>query len=94
MASEGYRVAVVGATGQVGTLMLQLLRERRFRASEIVPFASKRSAGRELGEGLVVRALSDDAVEGFDLAIFSAEDVLRYLRGERPNHLINPGART
>jgi len=72
MASEGYRVAVVGATGQVGTLMLQLLRERRFSASEIVPFASNRSAGRELGEGLVVRALDDDAVEGFDLAIFSA----------------------
>ena len=72
MASEGYRVAVVGATGQVGTLMLQLLRERRFSASEIVPFASNRSAGRELGEGLVVRALNDDAVEGFDLAIFSA----------------------
>jgi len=72
MASEGYRVAVVGATGQVGTLMLQLLRERRFSASEIVPFASNRSAGRELGEGLVVRALDDDGVEGFDLAIFSA----------------------
>src|SRR5207248_2686143 len=72
MASEGYRVAVVGATGQVGTLMLQLLRERRFSASEIVPFASNRSAGRELGEGLVVRALDDDAIEGFDLAIFSA----------------------
>ena len=44
--SEGYRVAVVGATGQVGTLMLQLLREREFPAREIVPFASERSAGR------------------------------------------------
>ncbi len=40
---NGYRVAVVGATGQVGTLMLKLLRERAFPASEIVPFASERS---------------------------------------------------
>ncbi len=70
--SEGYRVAVVGATGQVGTLMLRLLREREFPAREIVPFASERSVGRELEGGLVVRSLSEDAIQGFDLAIFSA----------------------
>jgi aspartate-semialdehyde dehydrogenase len=70
--SEGYRVAVVGATGQVGTLMLRLLREREFPAREIVPFASERSVGRELEGGLVVRGLSPDAIQGFDLAIFSA----------------------
>ena len=46
--SEGYRVAVVGATGQVGTLMLRLLPEREFPAREVVPFASERSVGREL----------------------------------------------
>jgi aspartate-semialdehyde dehydrogenase len=72
MSSEGYRVAVVGATGQVGTLMLQLLRERRFPTRELVPFASERSAGRQLDGGLVVRALSDEAIDGFDLALFSA----------------------
>ncbi|HTA35412.1 MAG TPA: aspartate-semialdehyde dehydrogenase, partial [Solirubrobacteraceae bacterium] len=70
--SEGYRVAVVGATGQVGTLMLKLLREREFPAREIVPFASERSVGRELDGGLVVQGLSDESIEGFDLAIFSA----------------------
>ena len=76
--SEGYRVAVVGATGQVGTLMLRLLREREFPAREVVPFASERSAGRTLegagvrGEDLVVRGLSEEAVRGFDLALFSA----------------------
>jgi aspartate-semialdehyde dehydrogenase len=70
--SEGYRVAVVGATGQVGTLMLQLLREREFPAREIVPFASERSVGRELEGGLVVQGLSPEAIQGFDLAIFSA----------------------
>jgi aspartate-semialdehyde dehydrogenase len=72
MSSQGYRVAVVGATGQVGTLMLALLRERGFPASEIVPFASERSAGRELGDGLVVRSLSEESIQGFDLALLSA----------------------
>jgi aspartate-semialdehyde dehydrogenase len=69
---NGYRVAVVGATGQVGTLMLELLRERRFPASAIVPFASERSAGRELAGGLIVQELSEDLIQGFDLALFSA----------------------
>jgi aspartate-semialdehyde dehydrogenase len=70
--SEGYRIAVVGATGQVGTLMLELLREREFPAREIVPFASERSVGRELAGGLIVQGLSDESIEGFDLALFSA----------------------
>jgi aspartate-semialdehyde dehydrogenase len=53
--------------------MLRLLRDRSYPSSEIVPFASERSAGRELGEGLVVRPLRDDeSLEGFDVAIFSA----------------------
>ena len=66
-----YRVAVVGATGAVGTVMREKLRERGFPASEIVPFASERSAGKEL-DGQVIRALADDTIQGFDLAIFSA----------------------
>jgi aspartate-semialdehyde dehydrogenase len=69
---NGYRVAVVGATGQVGTLMLKLLRERAFPAVEIVPFASERSVGRELDDGLVVRGLDDETIQGFDIALFSA----------------------
>jgi aspartate-semialdehyde dehydrogenase len=72
VSDRGYRVAVVGATGQVGSLMLRLLRERGFPAREVVPFASERSAGRELEDGSVVRALSEEAIEGFDLALFSA----------------------
>ena len=66
------RVAVVGATGAVGTIMLGLLERRAFPADEIVPFASERSAGRELEGGLVVQPLSDETIQGFDLAIFSA----------------------
>lgn len=71
--SRTYRVAVVGATGVVGTTMLELLRARKFPASEVVPFATERSAGRELEGGLTVRALNDDAdLHGFDVALFSA----------------------
>jgi aspartate-semialdehyde dehydrogenase len=70
--SSGPRVAVVGATGAVGRIMLEVLAARGFRAAEIVPFASERSAGRELpGVGVVV-PLRDDTVAGFDLALFSA----------------------
>jgi aspartate-semialdehyde dehydrogenase len=72
MSEHGYRVAVVGATGQVGTVMLQLLRERGFPASEVVPFASERSAGKVLDGGLVVQPLTDETIQGFDVAIFSA----------------------
>jgi aspartate-semialdehyde dehydrogenase len=70
--NAGLRVAVVGATGVVGTTMLRLLRERSFPASEVVAFASERSDGRE-HEGLTVRALTPDAdLDGFDIALFSA----------------------
>ena len=70
--STGFRVALVGGTGAVGSTMLRLLQERGFPASEIVPFASERSAGREV-EGLPVQVLGGDAgIEGFDLALFSA----------------------
>ncbi len=66
------RVAVVGATGAVGTTMLALLRERAFPAAEIIPFASARSAGKVL-DGLPVRVLDDDAdLESIDIALFSA----------------------
>ncbi|MDX6671958.1 MAG: aspartate-semialdehyde dehydrogenase [Solirubrobacteraceae bacterium] len=69
-----HRVAVVGATGAVGTTMLSILRERGFPAGAVVPFASPRSAGRELdGATEPVRALADGVdVSGFDVALFSA----------------------
>ncbi|MBV8430436.1 MAG: aspartate-semialdehyde dehydrogenase [Solirubrobacterales bacterium] len=71
--TDRWRVAVVGATGVVGTTMLELLRRREFPVSEIVPFATERSAGRELDAGLTVRALNQEAdLDGFDIALFSA----------------------
>jgi aspartate-semialdehyde dehydrogenase len=71
--TDRLRVAVVGATGVIGTTMLALLRERDFPASEICSFATERSAGRQLEGGLTVQALNDDAdLDGFDIALFSA----------------------
>jgi aspartate-semialdehyde dehydrogenase len=47
----GYKVAVVGATGNVGREMFNILSERNFPASEVVALASSRSVGRELSFG-------------------------------------------
>jgi len=69
------RVAVVGATGAVGSTILRVMEERTFAADEVVPFASERSAGRTIehsGSSLSVQALSEEAIQGFDLALFSA----------------------
>jgi aspartate-semialdehyde dehydrogenase len=66
------RVAVVGATGAVGTVMLEKLRESALPIGELVPFASERSAGRELEGGLIVQALTEESIQGFDIAVFSA----------------------
>jgi aspartate-semialdehyde dehydrogenase len=67
------RVAVVGATGAVGTLLLETLRRRGLAADEVVPFASPRSEGKTLeGADAPVRVLADDTIGGFDLALFSA----------------------
>ena len=72
MTPAGLRVAVVGATGAVGTVMLRLLREREFPACEVVPFASARSVGRVLDGGLTVAPLDEESIQGFDVALFSA----------------------
>jgi aspartate-semialdehyde dehydrogenase len=67
------RVAVVGATGAVGSIMLDVLRRSGLPADEVVPFASKRSEGRTLeGADAPVRVLAEDTIGGFDLALFSA----------------------
>jgi aspartate-semialdehyde dehydrogenase len=69
------RVAVVGATGAVGSTILGIMRERAFPADEVVPFASERSVGRRIDHGdaeLQVRGLSEEAIRGFDIALFSA----------------------
>ena len=66
----GYKVAVVGATGNVGREMLEVLAERRFPADEVVALASRRSQGVDVSFGN--RTLKCKALEHFD---FSATDI-------------------
>jgi len=75
MAGEGYRVGVLGATGAVGSTLLEVLAEREFPSSEVVPLASSRSAGKQLewNEGVLeVRELSEDSIQGLDIVLSSA----------------------
>lgn len=70
-----YTVAVVGATGAVGTEMIQVLEERDFPVEELVPLASARSEGNEVmfrGQTLPVKVLEYNSFEGVDVALFSA----------------------
>ena len=69
------KVAVVGATGLVGTKMLQVLAERNFPVTEIVPVASERSVGKEVqfkGKAYKVVSMEDGIAANPAVAIFSA----------------------
>jgi len=72
----GYRVAVVGATGNVGREMLQILSERQFPVDDVIPLASERSAGAEVSFGedqvLKVRPLDSFDFKGTDIVLSSA----------------------
>ncbi|MFJ5519151.1 aspartate-semialdehyde dehydrogenase [Streptomyces griseoluteus] len=70
-------LAVVGATGAVGAVMLQILSQRADVWGEIRLLASPRSAGRKLtvrGEEVEVAALTEDALDGVDVAMFDVPD--------------------
>lgn len=71
----GYKVAVVGATGNVGREILSILSEREFPVSEVVALASKSSIGREVSFGdtqiLKVKSLDDYDFADTDIALFS-----------------------
>ena len=69
------KVAVVGATGLVGTKMLQVLAERNFPVSELIPVASEKSVGKEIdfkGKKYKVVSMQDAVTAKPDVAIFSA----------------------
>jgi len=73
--SDPRNVAVVGATGAVGEVVLRLLAERNFPVGELRPLASSRSAGSTVsfaGKELVVQEATPDAFEGIDFAFFAA----------------------
>ncbi len=70
-----FRVGVLGATGAVGSTILEILAERSFPVSELVPFASERSAGKPVRFGdseVACVTLSDESIQGLDLVISSA----------------------
>jgi aspartate-semialdehyde dehydrogenase len=69
------KVAVVGATGMVGTVMLKVLEERNLAITELIPVASARSAGKKLaykGKDYTVVTLEDAVLMKPDIALFSA----------------------
>ncbi|MFP3982342.1 MAG: aspartate-semialdehyde dehydrogenase [Desulfurivibrionaceae bacterium] len=75
MRSDGYNVAVAGATGAVGGAMLDVLERRNFPIKELRLLASERSVGKKLsfkGEEIAVQLLDKDAFTGIDVALFSA----------------------
>ena len=74
---SGYRIVVVGATGNVGREILNILAERQFPAAEVAAVASARSTGDEVdfgesGESLKVKNLDHFDFAGWDMALFAA----------------------
>ncbi len=72
---EDMKVAVVGATGLVGTVMLEVLAERNFPVTELLPVASERSVGKPIqfkGKTYQVTSMADAVAAQPDIAIFSA----------------------
>ena len=73
----GYRMVVVGATGNVGREMLNILAERQFPVDEVAAVASSRSTGTEIdfgdsGKMLKVQSLEHFDFAGWDMALFAA----------------------
>lgn len=69
------KVAVVGATGLVGTVMLKVLAERNFPVTELIPVASEKSVGKKLswkGKDYVVRSMEEAIAAQPQIALFSA----------------------
>ena len=70
----GYKVAIAGATGNVGTEILKILHERKFPVSDVVPLASSRSIGKEVSFGdqnIKVRDLATFDFKGVDIVLSS-----------------------
>lgn len=73
--SQSYRIAILGATGAVGTELMSLLAERQFPVADLKLLASERSSGTSLkfkGEEIPVTAVSEDSFRGMDFVLASA----------------------
>ena len=72
---QSYRVAILGATGAVGTELLELLDQRNFPLAELKLLASARSAGRTIsfkGQELTIEAVEERSFDGIDIVLASA----------------------
>ncbi|KHS45795.1 aspartate-semialdehyde dehydrogenase [Novosphingobium subterraneum] len=85
----GYRVVVVGATGNVGREMLNILAEREFPCDEIAAVASSRSQGTEIEFGETGRMLKVQNVDNFD---FTGWDIALFAAGSGPTQVHAPRA--
>ena len=85
----GYRVVVVGATGNVGREMLNILAEREFPCDEIAALASSRSQGTEIEFGDTGRMLKVQNVDNFD---FTGWDIALFAAGSAPTQIHAPRA--
>ncbi|AIT81680.1 aspartate-semialdehyde dehydrogenase [Novosphingobium pentaromativorans] len=85
----GYRVAVVGATGNVGREMLNILAEREFPCDEIAAVASPRSTGMEIDFGETGKKLKVKNIEHFD---FTGWDIALFAAGSGPTKIYAPKA--
>ena len=89
----GYKVAIVGATGNVGQEMLSILAEREFPANEVVALASRRSQGKELSYGDATDAWRQSGWELVAAALDPADPTrFRVLPGN--SHLTNTASET
>ena len=73
--SKKYNVAILGATGAVGTELLALLEERNFPLGKLKVLASERSAGQSIkfaGEDLIIEAVTESSFDGIDIVLASA----------------------
>jgi aspartate-semialdehyde dehydrogenase len=85
----GYRVVVVGATGNVGREMMNILAEREFPCDEIAAVASSRSTGSEIEYGDTGRKLKVKNIEHFD---FAGWDIALFAAGSEPTRIYAPKA--
>jgi aspartate-semialdehyde dehydrogenase len=73
--SKNYNVAILGATGAVGTELIALLEERNFPLGKLKLLASERSAGQSIkfaGEDLIIEAATESSFDGIDIVLASA----------------------
>jgi len=82
-----YKIAVVGATGNVGREILEILDQRQFPAREVIALASRNSVGKEVSFGeekvLTVQALEDYDFNGTDIALFSPGSAVSKIHAPR-----------